>query len=501
MKLFKSMLILVVLIILLGYGYTKYVKTSDNGILGNRTATTSGTSQNTTTTSSSALLGTTSQEIPIPRPNENVAQATAAASVSGTSSTATAIVAPQNWYEDFIFKDQGFVFELIRTLGSSLMGGSDLGECISTARNIKANDINSWYTEWLKTADRINTLAKTMQAEGHTISAQEAFLRASNYYRTAGFYAVSKEDRPKGIQTWEQSRAAFIEAFKTMPNTEMVKIPYEKTQLPGYYIKATVDSKNTNNAPLAPLLIIMTGFDGTAEELYFEMGFSALKRGYNVLLFEGPGQGEMIMKQNIPYRPDWEVVMKSVLDFAVALPNINQDQIALIGYSMGGYFAPRGCAFESRIKACIADGGVWDLGESVLMKIPKEGQDLLVNDPKKFDEVLYETMKKDITVNWFFNNGMWRFQVNTPSELVIKLKEYTLKDVAKQIKMPTLIIESESDTLLPGQAKKLFEAISGPKDFRLFTKEETAQAHCQEGALGIANEVILNWLDKTFSRI
>ena len=36
--------------------------------------------------------------------------------------------------------------------------------------------------------------------------------------------------------------------------------------------------------------MVLTGFDGTAEELYFQTGQAALDRGWNVLIAEGPGQ-------------------------------------------------------------------------------------------------------------------------------------------------------------------------------------------------------------------
>ena len=46
-------------------------------------------------------------------------------------------------------------------------------------------------------------------------------------------------------------------------------------------------------------------------------GYAALARGYNCLIFEGPGQGELIREQRIPFRPDWEKVVTPVVDFAL----------------------------------------------------------------------------------------------------------------------------------------------------------------------------------------
>ncbi len=100
------------------------------------------------------------------------------------------------------------------------------------------------------------------------------------------------------------------------------------------------------------------------------MAHQAVERGYNCLLFEGPGQGEMIREQKIPFRYDWEKVVGPVIDFAEDLPQVDTDRIALMGISFGGYFAPRAAAFDDRIKVCIANGGIYDFYQNVLGKCP-----------------------------------------------------------------------------------------------------------------------------------
>ena len=90
-----------------------------------------------------------------------------------------------------------------------------------------------------------------------------------------------------------------------------------------------------------------------------------------------------------------------------------------------------------------------------------------------------------------------KFHAKTPDEFMKKIKSYSLKGIAEKIKMPTLIVNSEADAFMKGQAKALYDHISGPKTFLLFTRKEAAQSHCQMGASAISNELILNWLDKT----
>ncbi len=94
-----------------------------------------------------------------------------------------------------------------------------------------------------------------------------------------------------------------------------------------------------------------------------------------------------------------------------------------------------------------------------------------------------------------FANGIFTFQAETPSKFIRMLKPYNLKDTAAKIKCTMLVVDSEEDKDLPGQARQLFEALRCPKEYMLFTKAEGAEEHCQMGAVMISNERILDWLE------
>ena len=391
-----------------------------------------------------------------------------------------------------VFKDPQYSFQCLRTMGYTSTDGADIGECLSTASRIKEGNNESWYKEWSKTSKRLEETANRFLAEGHNKSAREAYFRASNYYRTAEFFLHTNPEDPRILETWGKSRECFLKAAKLSERpVKFVRIPFEKTALPGYL--CLVD----NSGKKRPLLIIHSGLDGTAEELYFEIGFLAVKRGYNCLLFEGPGQGEVIRKQKIPFRPNWESVVTPVVDFALKLPEVNPERIGLIGFSFGGYLAPRAAAFEHRIKLCIANGGVYDFYENTIKKFPPNMEDILRNKEAslEFDKEIMGSMKTNVDTGWFFANSMFTFRAKTPSKFLLMLKPYNMKDCAEKINCNMLVIDSEGDKDLPGQAKQLFNALKCPKKYMLFTKEEGAGEHCQMGAIMISNERILNWLD------
>jgi pimeloyl-ACP methyl ester carboxylesterase len=238
------------------------------------------------------------------------------------------------------------------------------GECYETASRIEDEKECSYTEAWQVTAERVEEIARKSLAGGHLVSAREAFLRASSYWREVGFYQSTTD--PKCRLTWERQRECFTQAGKLMDVPfEVVSIPYENGKSPpGYFLKAEATEKPR------PTLLSLGGGDSLAEELYFwRGGAAALRRGYNALLFEIPGQrGAMYSNPDAElfYRPDTEGPLKYVCDWALGRADVDSKRLALVGWSMGGNFAPRAAAFEKRIKACIASTTSPNLQTSIL---------------------------------------------------------------------------------------------------------------------------------------
>jgi pimeloyl-ACP methyl ester carboxylesterase len=397
-----------------------------------------------------------------------------------------------------VFQDPTFSLQLLRAIGETYYKGADIGECLSTAYRIKEGDFESWHTEWLKTARRVNRYADECLAAGHIVSAREAYLRASNYYRVAEFLLIDPED-PRTLTTWGSSKECFSRAANLFsPAFEPIEIPYEGTKLPGYFYRVEDDGNTTTPRPT---LIAHGGFDSTVEELYTSAAAPALERGYNCLTFEGPGQGGVIRKQKIPFRFDWEKVVTPVVDYALTRDKeIDSNRIALMGISMGGYLAARAAAFEHRIAACILYNGVYDGYDAFAAGFPESLRMAVENGQVDVVNTVVRILS-DIDTNMRFNlkHGMWTTGANSAFELIQGSKKYTVKDIAQKIKCPTLVLEAEKDDSFPGQPKKVYDALTYPKKYILFTTEEGAEEHCQCGAPALSNQRIFDWLDETFA--
>jgi hypothetical protein len=208
-----------------------------------------------------------------------------------------------------------FDYQLARGMLAGAYGdGGAVGESYSTARRITDKDIESWTAAWTATADRIESIATKCLSGGHIVSAREAFLRASVYWRTGLFYLETKDARQ--FEMYKHHRSCFRQAARLFdPAIETVTIPYENGRtLPGYFMRASADGVPR------PTVMILGGGDTTCEELYdFGGGAAAVRRGYNAFLWEGPGQvGAFAADKTLTYRPDYEVPTRYAVDYVLS---------------------------------------------------------------------------------------------------------------------------------------------------------------------------------------
>ena len=135
----------------------------------------------------------------------------------------------------FLFEDPSQSFEALRAAGYAAYGGADLGEVLVTCREIPEGDDEAWSSRWAATAARIESIGRESLAGGHRVSAREALLRASNYYRCADFYRREDPDNdPESKRLAKASQDTFADAASLLDTpAQRVDIPYEDTTLPG----------------------------------------------------------------------------------------------------------------------------------------------------------------------------------------------------------------------------------------------------------------------------
>jgi pimeloyl-ACP methyl ester carboxylesterase len=391
------------------------------------------------------------------------------------------------------FKDELFDGQLLRALTAVYYGGAEVGECLSTAQRIAEGNAESWYQAWQQTADRVYAAAEASLARGYLVSAREAFLRAATYYRTAYLFLIGAPVDPRLVQAYDRQTDAFQRAGTLFsPPFEPISIAYGQATLPGYFFRVDDSSRPR------PTLILTGGYDSTAEELYTYSAAAALRRGYNCLSFDGPGQGAALIKQGLVFRPDWENVIRPVVDHLLARPEVDPQRIVLMGASFGGYLAPRAASGEHRLAACIADPGEFDLFRAIQDRLPA----FLARQLPKGNRLALEAVKvilnrvvRQPTRGWSMRRGMWVHGVSTPLDYVRLSQAYTLRGYAEQIRCPTLVCYADHDEVA-AYARQLFDALTGPKDFIAFTQAEGAGEHCESGNRALFHQRVFDWLDQ-----
>ncbi|MDT8910220.1 alpha/beta fold hydrolase [Amycolatopsis sp. PS_44_ISF1] len=397
----------------------------------------------------------------------------------------------------FLFDDESFSFEALRAAGFAAYGGADLGEVLATGAKIDDGDEAAWHASWKATAERVEDIGRKALAAGHEVSAREALLRASNYYRTAEFYLREHPATdPEVTELSRRSHDTFAEAAALLDTpVEAVEIPYEGTTLPGYLF--LVDGSGTPR----PTVVYNSGYDSTLEEAYFALAAAALRRGYNVLAFDGPGQGATLRRRQLVFRPDWEAVITPVIDYAVRRPEVDDQRISVFGYSLGGYLVARAAAFEPRIAALILDDGVHDFHAAFDRSLPPMLTEWINDERDDVADAVMGLIASQVTqVRWALNNGKWTLGVGSAAALVRRSRDYTLTGIADRITAPTLIMDAENDQFFRGQPQEVQAAlVNADTTLVTLTEAEGAGEHCHMGAMGRSHQVMFDWLDETLA--
>jgi pimeloyl-ACP methyl ester carboxylesterase len=395
---------------------------------------------------------------------------------------------------DFSKMDIGtFQFNFVRTLMVAPTGGAQVSECLKAAARIKDNDGEGWVQEWACLAQASAQSAGQALQAGQKGSARQAYLCASNYYRAAMFSLPASDARLH--QYLALSRETFHQAAGLFsPQIEVIDIPFGDVHLPGYFLCA-------GGASL-PTLLIINGGDSTNEELVHWFGFAALERGWNCLVFEGPGQWSALqLNPGLFLRPDYEVPVKAVVDYLLQRKQVDPARIAVMGLSLSSQLAARVVAYEPRLCACICVGGiVVDVNEAWEAVMPAA---LRLALPGLFDGVFALLEKVSPQLRGFANHFEGAFGVSSPHALLEAWQPFNIAGLAPRIQCPLLVLlgegeyeQTDSKTVLT--ILRFFNELTCPVSIHEFEyKDGWAASHCSVGDAAPAQAVIFDWLDRT----
>ena len=199
----------------------------------------------------------------------------------------------------------------------------------------------------LRTAARaissLDDCAEVFTALAERVEAEGRLRNATSYLRVAEFFTPKRFGA--GVPIYRRYRDLFDRAFRD-GGAVRHEIPYGGATLPAYRLRV-VGSASCGT------VLLHGGFDSLIEEFYAIWERIAAS-GFDVIAYEGPGQGGARALGGLTFDHDWEKPVAAVLDhFAV-------DRAAIVGISMGGYWALRAAGREPRIDRVVSWPPVYD---------------------------------------------------------------------------------------------------------------------------------------------
>ncbi|KAF2102229.1 alpha/beta-hydrolase [Rhizodiscina lignyota] len=402
-------------------------------------------------------------------------------------------------------KDTEFAFVLEEMLALSNGGGANTGEVLRAATRIIPGSFESFYSAFFFFAEKIHSQAVSALKGGFKVSARDAFFRSSTYYRAADFFLHGNITDPRIYSLWDSALADFDSALSLM---DIPGVRFNITSGHGFTVPVIFyKAKDCNEK--TPTVLACSGYDGSQEEMYHQIGTKILERGWNFVSYEGPGQPTVRRQQNIGFRPDWWDVVTPVVDWLATRGDVDMDRLALEGISFGGTLAPRAASREHRFAAVLSVDGLDSLFDVLYAAFGPQIAGLFDSGNKTAFDVVMKSLQTNSSLpaqtRWIIDQGEFAFNTTSAFEWWTGLKTINLtKDIIEPINVPIFIGKGQDDASTDDQPelmRKLAESVGKTPTYHFFETDLGAGEHCQLGAESQLAMVTMDWLDGVFKNV
>lgn len=314
-------------------------------------------------------------------------------------------------------------------------------------------------------------LATRLEAEGR-------WLDAAGARRGAEFF--TPPDTPARLEAWRAFRVAFDHAFAGL-DLQRQELPYAGGVLPLTLLPAQGTRRGR--------VLFFGGFDSLIEE-FVGVWIRLSEAGYDVAAFEGPGQGAARLG-GLRFEHDWERPVGAVLDA------LGWDEVALVGLSMGGYWALRAAGREPRVRQVVAWPPVYDW----LARLPPLAQRAvrwMVRARGFMNWGIRLRMRLFPVLDHAVRHAVYLVGGREPMDAVDWLMGMNAAHLgSERVRQDVLLMVGEADAFQPPRLAELQAAAlvhARSLSVRRFTRAEHAAEHCQMGNLELACAVLTGWL-------
>jgi alpha-beta hydrolase superfamily lysophospholipase len=333
----------------------------------------------------------------------------------------------------------------------------------------------AFFDSWGALGDRLVSLGETAEAAGHRLSASDKFLRAASYYMTAE-RMQSRHYAPRWTmyQTMLATMMRGVEAGSL--GWERVEIPYEGTTFPGIFIPG-------QGGGARPTMVFCNGLDSVKEMIALSIRDTFSRRGISVLAIDHPGVGEALRLKGLNAIPDSERWAGAAVDFLETRSDVDAARIGMMGWSLGGYYAPRAACYEKRFRLCVAWGANHNWGELQKRRLAKEGEN---------------------PVPHYWDHVMWVWGRETLEEFMELMPQVTLNGHMQNMTVPFLVVHGANDRQIPVEYahQSYDQAVNSPdRELRFFTDLEGGVEHVSADNMEPVRSYIADWIADRFGRM
>lgn len=362
--------------------------------------------------------------------------------------------------------DPGMDFATRCLLSGVRDGTAEVGEVLTTAALVTDGDPDSWLDRFCGLGRQLYSDARRAKHEGHRRTAWGLALRAANYLFGGAWWAPATRHRGEVAVLWTEHRAAWDLAVSLWPGpARAVTIPGPAGDLSGYEFRpsGTVSVRGT--------VMMVQGLDTPMSDAPMTGLSEGLRRGWRVVLFEGPGQGAAVLRRGHTLADGWDGIVAAAVEWSTGGGVPGEAPLVLMGVNHGSWFVLDAVVADPRLPAAalVLDPGTVDLAAD---------QQAVRDDPILSAKLLMATGCDDL------------------DGALGVIDQYRLDPTTLgRVHVPAFVATAQDAESFAGQGEVVVARLGGTVHHERFTSASGAGLDCEIGAPQVRNAAVYDWLD------
>jgi pimeloyl-ACP methyl ester carboxylesterase len=323
----------------------------------------------------------------------------------------------QRWILDSVLRTDGLEWDQPRVAYTVRpMGVDGIADfAVAQSRISKFADMVPVFTEL---AERRARMAREAEAAGSLVAAREHYFYAALLFVTAQWPIW--EDTAELVDLDDRKNDCYAAYGRLADHlVERVEIPFEDGFIPAWF-----HLPPGYEGGRIPTVISCGGMDAPKELNVSLYGDKFLQRGFAVLAFDGPGQGEAPVR-GVKFTPtNWIDAGNAVMAWLDGRAEVDPDRLAAFGLSFGSYWMTQVAATQPRLKGAAVG--------------------LVCHEPT--GHMIFEMASPSYKARYMWMSGYEYDEAGFDEEIAAHLD---LMPLVSEMSVPWLVVAGDEDELSP----------------------------------------------------